>query len=184
MARTAKSTRRNTNIKRATADTASKSATKKTTPARRAAQAKSKLGANRAAPIDVYFWPTPNGRKITIMLEECRLPYRVIPVDISKGEQFKPEFLAISPNNRMPAIVDPDGPGGRAQDFHRDTPRNGERPVGRGMQSRDYVTTTRQAPADLAAAAMVIVWSTPSSSANSRLRENRAPSDVCVLNAS
>src|SRR6476660_5643855 len=64
------------------------------------------------APIDLYFWPTPNGWKITIMLEECGLPYTVIPVDISKGEQFKPEFLAISPNNRMPAIVDPDGPGG------------------------------------------------------------------------
>jgi GST-like protein len=64
-------------------------------------------------PIDLYYWPTPNGWKITIMLEECRLPYTVIPVDISKGEQFKPEFLAISPNNRMPAIVDHDGPGGR-----------------------------------------------------------------------
>ena len=65
------------------------------------------------APIDLYFWPTPNGWKITIMLEECGLPYTVIPVDISKGEQFKPDFLAISPNNRMPAIVDHRGPGGR-----------------------------------------------------------------------
>ena len=65
------------------------------------------------APIDLYFWPTPNGWKITIMLEECGLPYTVIPVDISKGEQFKPEFLAISPNNRMPAIVDHDGPDGK-----------------------------------------------------------------------
>ena len=65
------------------------------------------------APIDLYYWPTPNGWKITIMLEECGLPYTVIPVDISKGEQFKPEFLAISPNNRMPAIVDHDGPGGK-----------------------------------------------------------------------
>jgi GSH-dependent disulfide-bond oxidoreductase len=64
-------------------------------------------------PIDLYYWPTPNGWKITIMLEECRLPYTVIPVNISKGEQFKPEFLAISPNNRMPAIVDHDGPGHR-----------------------------------------------------------------------
>jgi GSH-dependent disulfide-bond oxidoreductase len=62
--------------------------------------------------IDLYFWPTPNGWKITIMLEECGLPYTVIPVDISKGDQFKPEFLAISPNNRMPAIVDHHGPGG------------------------------------------------------------------------
>jgi GST-like protein len=64
-------------------------------------------------PIDLYYWPTPNGYKISIMLEECRLPYRVVPVDISKGDQFKPEFLAISPNNRMPAIVDHNGPGGK-----------------------------------------------------------------------
>jgi len=64
--------------------------------------------------IDLYYWPTPNGWKITIMLEECGLAYAVIPVDISKGEQFKPEFLAISPNNRMPAIVDHHGPAGRA----------------------------------------------------------------------
>jgi GST-like protein len=64
-------------------------------------------------PIDLHFWPTPNGWKITIMLEECGLPYRVIPVNIGKGDQFKPEFLAIAPNNRMPAIVDPDGPGGQ-----------------------------------------------------------------------
>ncbi len=63
-------------------------------------------------PIDFYFWPTPNGHKIRIMLEECGLPYRVKPVDIGKGDQFKPRFLKISPNNRMPAIVDPDGPGG------------------------------------------------------------------------
>ena len=62
--------------------------------------------------IDLYYWPTPNGWKITIMLEECGLPYRVIPVNIGKGDQFRPEFLAISPNNRMPAIVDPDAPGG------------------------------------------------------------------------
>jgi GSH-dependent disulfide-bond oxidoreductase len=58
--------------------------------------------------IDFYYWPTPNGWKISIMLEECGLPYRVIPVNISKGDQFKPAFLAISPNNRMPAIVDDD----------------------------------------------------------------------------
>ena len=66
-----------------------------------------------AQSIDLYFWPTPNGWKITIMLEECGLPYRLIPLDISKGEQFTPEFLAISPNNRMPAIVDHEGPGGK-----------------------------------------------------------------------
>ena len=65
------------------------------------------------APLDLYYWPTPNGWKISIMLEECGLPYNVVPVNISKGDQFKPEFLAISPNNRMPAIVDPDGPGGK-----------------------------------------------------------------------
>jgi GSH-dependent disulfide-bond oxidoreductase len=64
-------------------------------------------------PIELYFWPTPNGQKITIMLEETGLPYRVIPVNIGKGDQFKPDFLAISPNNRMPAIVDPNGPDGR-----------------------------------------------------------------------
>jgi GST-like protein len=67
----------------------------------------------RAAPIELFYWPTPNGWKISIMLEECGLPYVVSPVDISKGEQFAPAFLAISPNNRIPAIVDPAGPGGR-----------------------------------------------------------------------
>lgn len=56
--------------------------------------------------IDLYFWPTPNGRKISIMLEECALEYNVIAVDIGSGDQFEPEFLKISPNNRMPAIVD------------------------------------------------------------------------------
>jgi GST-like protein len=69
--------------------------------------------ARQSKPIDLYYWSTPNGWKITIMLEECGLPYNVIPVNISKGDQFKPEFLAIAPNNRMPAIVDPEGPGGR-----------------------------------------------------------------------
>jgi GST-like protein len=64
-------------------------------------------------PIDLFYWPTPNGWKITIMLEECRLPYNVIPVNIAKGEQFKPGFLAISPNNRIPVIVDHHGPGNR-----------------------------------------------------------------------
>lgn len=58
--------------------------------------------------IDFYYWPTPNGWKVSIMLEECGLDYRTIPVDIGKGEQFRAEFLAISPNNRMPAIVDHD----------------------------------------------------------------------------
>jgi GST-like protein len=63
--------------------------------------------------IDLYTWPTPNGHKIHIMLEETGLPYRVIPVDIGAGDQFKPEFLRISPNNKMPAMVDTDGPGGK-----------------------------------------------------------------------
>jgi GST-like protein len=64
-------------------------------------------------PIDLYYWPTPNGWKITIFLEEAGLPYVIKPVNIGKGEQFTPEFLAISPNNRMPAIVDPEGPDGQ-----------------------------------------------------------------------
>jgi GST-like protein len=72
-----------------------------------------KKTAKSAKPIELWYWPTPNGFKISIMLEECRLPYTLVPVNISKGEQFKPEFLKIAPNNRMPAIVDPQGPGGR-----------------------------------------------------------------------
>jgi GST-like protein len=60
--------------------------------------------------IDFYYWPTPNGWKVAIMLEECGLEYRMIPVNIGRGDQFKPEFLEISPNNRMPAIVDHDAP--------------------------------------------------------------------------
>ena len=64
--------------------------------------------------IDVYYWPTPNGWKITLMLEECALPYTVKPVNIGRGEQFSPAFLAISPNNRMPAIVDHEPSGGGA----------------------------------------------------------------------
>ena len=63
--------------------------------------------------IEVYSWATPNGHKIHIMLEECGLAYRAIPIDIGAGAQFTPEFLAISPNNKIPAIVDPDGPDGR-----------------------------------------------------------------------
>jgi len=95
---------------------------KRPAPARRAKPASAK-GASKAAktraapakqrPIEHYYWPTPNGWKTAIMLEECALPTTLIPVDISRGDQFKPEFLKISPNNRMPAIVDPDGPGGR-----------------------------------------------------------------------
>ena len=62
--------------------------------------------------IELHTWNTPNGRKISVALEEMGLPYSVHPVDISKDEQFKPAFLEISPNNRIPAIIDPDGPGG------------------------------------------------------------------------
>jgi glutathione S-transferase/GST-like protein len=64
-------------------------------------------------PIEIYYWPTPNGHKVTIACEEMDLPYVIKPVNIGRGEQFTPEFLAMSPNNRMPAIVDPDGPGGQ-----------------------------------------------------------------------
>ena len=63
--------------------------------------------------IELHTWNTPNGRKISVALEEMGLPYRVFPVDITKGEQMAPAFLAISPNNKIPAIVDPDGPGGK-----------------------------------------------------------------------
>jgi GST-like protein len=64
--------------------------------------------------IDLYTWSTPNGRKVSIMLEELGLAYTVFPIDITKGEQFAPEFLAISPNNKIPAIVDHDAPDGEA----------------------------------------------------------------------
>ena len=70
--------------------------------------------AARGIMIDLHYWPTPNGHKITLFLEETGLPYRIVPVDIGRGEQFRPEFLAIAPNNRMPAIVDHDPPGGGA----------------------------------------------------------------------
>jgi len=67
--------------------------------------------------IELYTWPTPNGHKIHIMLEETGTPYRVHPVDIGAGDQFKPEFLRISPNNKMPAMVDTDGPEGDGKPF-------------------------------------------------------------------
>jgi GST-like protein len=63
--------------------------------------------------IEVHSWATPNGHKVHIMLEECGLPYRAIPVNIGAGDQFEPDFLAISPSNKIPAIADPDGPDGR-----------------------------------------------------------------------
>src|SRR5215469_6265173 len=80
----------------------------------KAARRSPKKPAKKAArPIELYYWPTPNGWKISIYLEEAGLPYILKPVNIGKGEQFEPAFLKISPNNRMPAIVDPDGPGGK-----------------------------------------------------------------------
>lgn len=63
--------------------------------------------------LQLYTWPTPNGHKIHIMLEECKLAYQVIPINIGSGDQFKPDFLKISPNNKMPALVDPQGPDGQ-----------------------------------------------------------------------
>ena len=72
----------------------------------------SEPAAGRQKPVELYYWPTPNGYKVSIMLEECRLPYEVTYINIGKGDQFKKSFLEISPNNRMPAIVDPSGPGG------------------------------------------------------------------------
>ena len=67
----------------------------------------------RVSAIKVYSWPTPNGHKVHIMLEECGLPYRAHPIVIGKGEQFQPSFLKISPNNKTPAMIDRDGPGGK-----------------------------------------------------------------------
>lgn len=63
--------------------------------------------------IEVWTWPTPNGHKVHIALEELGLPYKIVPINIGAGDQFKPEFLAITPNHRIPAIIDPDGPGGQ-----------------------------------------------------------------------
>lgn len=69
--------------------------------------------AKQTRPIELHYWPTPNGWKISIMLEELGVPYQVRYVNIARGEQFEAEFLKIAPNNRMPAIVDPEGPGGQ-----------------------------------------------------------------------
>ncbi len=80
-------------------------------PAKKAV--KSKPAGKSVKPIELYYWPTPNGWKISIALEEMKIPYVMKPVNIGTGEQFEPAFLKISPNNRMPAIVDPNGPGGK-----------------------------------------------------------------------
>ncbi len=68
---------------------------------------------DQSAPIEVYYWPTPNGWKISIMMEELDIPYEIKYVNIGAGDQFKPDFLKIAPNNRMPAIIDPEGPSGK-----------------------------------------------------------------------
>jgi GST-like protein len=98
-----------------TAKTKSKTSLAEAKTSKKAVKAKpaKKLVKKPVKPIDLYYWPTPNGFKISIMLEECGMPYNLKPVNISKGEQFNPDFLKIAPNNRMPAIVDPDGPGGK-----------------------------------------------------------------------
>jgi len=77
------------------------------------AASKNKTNKKAPKPIELYYWPTPNGWKVSIMLEECKLPYEVRYVDITEGDQFKRNFLKIAPNNRMPAIVDPNGPGNK-----------------------------------------------------------------------
>ncbi|HWA90772.1 MAG TPA: glutathione S-transferase N-terminal domain-containing protein [Rhizomicrobium sp.] len=93
--------------------TVKKAAAKKVSPRKAPAPKKAAAPAPAQQPIRLYYWPTPNGWKISIMLEECALPYTMVPVNIGRGEQFEAGFLAISPNNRMPAIVDPDGPDGK-----------------------------------------------------------------------
>ena len=92
-------------------------AARKAKPSKKTSTARAKkTGPKRAKdkrPIQLFFWPTSNGIKISIMLEECGLPYELKPVNINRGEQFDPHFLSISPNNRIPAIVDPNGPDGK-----------------------------------------------------------------------
>jgi glutathione S-transferase len=98
---------------KATRKAAAKPAKSEKVKSKTAAPTRAAPSKPRKKPIELYYWPTPNGWKVSIMLEECALPYTMVPVNIGKGEQFEPEFLRISPNNRMPAIVDPDGPGGK-----------------------------------------------------------------------
>jgi GSH-dependent disulfide-bond oxidoreductase len=82
-------------------------------------------------PIELHFWPTPNGRKVAIMLEETGVPYTLHPVDITRGDQLEPDFLRISPNNKIPAIVDPSGRGERHGTAGR---RCASRQAGRGLR--------------------------------------------------
>ena len=86
---------------------------RKKAPARKARSAGRKKPGPAPKPIQLHYWPTPNGHKISIMLEELGLPYELHPVNIGRNEQFAPAFLKLSPNNRIPAILDPNGPGGR-----------------------------------------------------------------------
>ena len=99
--------------KRAPAARSLETATAKRTAKAASGRAPRKAADKEPNEIEVHFWPTPNGHKVTIMLEECGLPYRIVPVNIFKGDQFKRSFLQISPNNRMPALVDPAGPGNK-----------------------------------------------------------------------
>ena len=80
--------------------------------------------------IQLYTWGTPNGKKVSIMLEEIGLPYEVHAINIGQGDQFKPEYLAINPNNKIPSIIDPDGPGGEREvaPFADDRDVEGSRP--------------------------------------------------------
>jgi GST-like protein len=94
---------------KARSSSAARAVRRKGTPPKRPAPKRTKP----RKPIELYFWPTSNGIKISVMLEECGLPYELKPVNINRGEQFDPHFLSISPNNRIPAIVDPDGPDGK-----------------------------------------------------------------------
>ena len=99
--------------------------------------------------IDLYYWPTPNGHKIALFLEEASVPYRIVPVNIGTGEQFKPDFLAISPNNRMPAIVD-------------DAPADGGAPVSVFESAAILIylaeKTSRFLPPDLRGRKTMIEW--------------------------
>jgi GST-like protein len=90
-----------------------KKPTRKSVKRARPVRRKATKAQKPAKPIALYYWPTPNGHKVSIMLEELGVPYQLHPIDIGRGEQFAPSFLKIAPNNRMPAIVDPAGPGGR-----------------------------------------------------------------------
>ena len=110
--------------------------------------------------IDFYYWPTPNGWKVSIMLEECGLDYRMIPVNLGRGDQFKPEFLAVSPNNRMPAIVDHDADGDPVSVFESGAilfylaKKTGRFRASNGMQKRIQGSPKRQQATALQSHAM------------------------------